>query len=288
VDAELFLEAGDLLGEGPIWDDREERLYWVDMFGDAVRAVDASGAKAMRAQMPATVGFVALRRSGGLLVAVRDGFVTLSADLDRSQPYLPTRWDVPGMSWNDGACDAAGRLWAGTSTDDGSPGVAALWRLDPDRSLTRVADGLTISNGIDWDLTGRRMYHVDSPTRRIDVLAFDPERGTMSGRRSFATVDTGLPDGLTVDADGGVWVALWDGWAVNRYTSDGRLDRTIRLPVARVTSCAFGGARLDRLFITTARYGLDAAALRDQPLAGSLFVAEPGVTGRPAGRYAGA
>jgi sugar lactone lactonase YvrE len=184
---------------------------------------------------------------------------------------------------NDGNCDSAGRFWAGTMGLNEEPGAGALYRLDPDLNVTKVLDAVTISNGIDWSLDDSLMYYVDSDTFCVDVFDFDPDAGAISNRRAFVSVSAadGLPDGLTVDSEGYVWVAFWGGSCVRRYAPDGSLDLVVSLPTRHVTSCAFGGAGLDELYITSATEGLTEADLAQEPHAGALFRCKPGVVGRP-------
>jgi sugar lactone lactonase YvrE len=163
------------------------------------------------------------------------------------------------------------------------PGRGVLYRLDPDRSTRVVLEDVTISNGLEWSPDGRRAFYADTATERIDVFDYDRERG-LTGRRTFAAVPGCNPDGLTVDSEGGVWVALYDGGAVRRYAPDGTLDEVVELPVSKTTACTFGGRRLDRLFITTSREHLDPGA---EPQAGALFACTPGVTGVPVREFAG-
>jgi sugar lactone lactonase YvrE len=172
---------------------------------------------------------------------------------------------------------------------DHRAGAGALYRLDPDLSVHPMVGGVAISNGLDWSLDGRTMYYVDTPTRRIDQFDFDPASGAIADRRPFVTIDAadGSPDGLTVDADGGIWLALWDGWRVRRYYPDGSIDREIRLPVSEVTCPVFGGPDLDELYITTAWELLSEAQHAREPLAGALFRVRPGVRGRPPTPFAG-
>jgi len=227
-----------------------------------------------------TVGAVALAADGRLLAAA--GTTLL---LDGSPvAELP---EPDGIRFNDGAVDPQGRFWIGTMAFDETRGRGTLYRYDAN-GLTPVIPQVTISNGIDWSLDGTQMYYVDSTEQRIDVFRFDPETGSLSARRTFADIDPvdGTPDGLTVDAEGHVWLALWDGWAVRRYRPDGTLERIVELPAARVTSCAFAGGDLSDLYITTASTGLSDAELRAQPHAGGLFRLRPGVTGRVASRFA--
>jgi sugar lactone lactonase YvrE len=184
---------------------------------------------------------------------------------------------------NEGGCDPDGRFYCGSMAYALTPGAASLYRLDPDGSVTTVLGDLTISNGLEWSPDGRLAYYVDSATGRIDVMDYDGDRG-LTHRRPFATVDAGSPDGLTVDSEGGIWVAIWGGHAVHRFTPEGALSEVVELPVTQVTACTFGGADLDELFITTSREGLPAS---EEPVAGSLFRVRPGVTGLPVRRFAG-
>ncbi len=195
----------------------------------------------------------------------------------------------PSMRMNDACCDRAGRLWVGSIAKDTQPGAGSLYRVDRDGSVRRVLRDLSIPNGIDWSPDDRLMYFIDSATRRVDVLDYDVETGQVGDRRPLVTLPegAGLPDGMTVDAEGCLWVVTWDGWSVRRYRASGELDRIVRLPVARVTSCAFGGPDLGDLYVTSASTGLSEAELREQPLAGALFVVRPGVRGLPATPFGG-
>ena len=190
---------------------------------------------------------------------------------------------------NDGYCDPRGRFWAGTMSMAHSPEAGALYRLDSDLRATRMLEHVTTSNGIDWSPDARRMYYVDTATRRIDVFDFDVETGTIANRRPFVEVPirAGKPDGLIVDAEGGVWLALWGGSAIQRYTPDGTLERTVALPVTHPTKCAFGGPDLGDLFITSARSPVPENARAAQPHAGSVLHCRPGVTGRLPTPFAG-
>ena len=183
---------------------------------------------------------------------------------------------------NDGACDPQGRFYCGSMAYDARPGAGQLWRLDPDRTLHQVLDGLTISNGLVWSLDGASAYHVDTPTGRIDRYAV--AGGRLIDRRTAATVTGGDPDGIALDADGGVWVALWGGSAVHRYDQDGTLTEVVEVGAAQVSSCGFGGESLDRLFITTSRHGLVGGS---DPHAGAVFAVDPGVRGVRLHEFAG-
>ncbi|MDQ0786824.1 SMP-30/gluconolactonase/LRE family protein [Streptomyces sp. B3I8] len=266
-EVEVAVRAEAELGEGPTWDAAAGRLLWLDILRSRVHTYDpVSGRRTVRTTEQ-HVGAVKPRAGGGLVLNLRDGIGLVDDAGDfrwlRHEP-------VPGRRGNDAAVAPDGSLWAGTMRYDEAKGGGTLSRITGDGAAEVVLDDVTVSNGTGWSPDGRLMYYIDTPTRRIDVFDHDPATGRVSGRRPLATVEdgAGFPDGLTVDADGCVWVALWDGAAVRRYTPGGELDRVVRLPVPRVTACAFGGAHLTDLYITTARVGLSPAP----PLAGSLMV----------------
>ncbi|MGH9213583.1 MAG: SMP-30/gluconolactonase/LRE family protein [Acidimicrobiales bacterium] len=278
------------LGEGPTWDAATGRLVWVDILGSEVHHFDpVTGADDVVAT-PQHVGAAKPRAGGGLALNLRDG-VALTDAAGTIERWL-ARWPRDGCRGNDAAVDAAGCLWAGTMRYDTSPGGGRLYRVDPGGQVVTVLDEVTISNGIGWSPDGGRMYYVDTPTRTVDVFDVHPSDppGTVRGRRPLVELgaDTaGDPDGLTVDTDGCVWVALWDGSAVHRYTPDGRLDRVVSVPTARPTACTFGGPGLHDLYVTTGRDGLDDATLAREPLAGSVLVLPDAGSGLPTHPFAG-
>lgn len=284
---EVVVPPGAELGEGPRWDAATGTLLWVDILARRVHRYDpASGADAVRA-VPGLVGFALPRRDGGVVLGMPGGLYSL--DEPAGLPLVPMEADRPGNRPNDAACDAAGRLWAGTMALDERTPSAGLYRIDADLTVTRVVDGTTISNGLGWSPDGRRFYFVDSPTARIDVFDHDAVSGAVENRRPLAVVEVkdAVPDGLTVDAEGCVWVALHGGWGLNRYAPDGELVAEVRLPVEKVTSCCFGGQDLRDFYVTTRREGLRDREPRDQPLAGALFRLDVGVTGLPTYAFAG-
>lgn len=223
------------------------------------------------------------RAKGGAVIAVERGFVLEAPDGDLQA--LPAIWDDATLRMNDGGCDPQGRFFCGSLAYGFAPGRGSMYRLDPDGSVSLVFGGATISNGLDWSPDGRLAYYNDTPTQRVDVFDYDPERG-FSNRRPLVEIpkSKGSPDGLTVDAEGCVWVALYAGSAVHRYRPDGTLDGVVELPVTQVTACAFGGDDLGTLFITTTRENLPPDV---QPQAGAVFSCRPGVNGRPVSVYAG-
>lgn len=264
------------LGEGPCWVDGS--LLWVDISAGQVHRYDPVGGSHDTADVGQAVGALVPRAGGGLVLAARDGFAAFDLDTGAFELIAAVETDRPGNRMNDGKCDRAGRFFAGTKADDDTTGAGALYCLEIG-GVRQVLDKVSISNGIGWSPDERLMYYVDTPTGRIDVFDYDAATGGLAQRRRFVDIpeDCGLPDGLCVDADGAVWIALWGGGAVHRYRADGGLDRVLRLPVSDVTCCAFGGADLDVLYITTAR--------TDEPESGALFRCWPGVTGQPANPY---
>jgi sugar lactone lactonase YvrE len=223
------------------------------------------------------------RRTGGAVIATERGFML--EDSEGSLVSLGEVWSDHAVRMNEGGCDPDGRFYCGSMAYDQRPGAAALYRLDPDGSVHVVLEAVTVSNGLEWSPDGSLAYYADTATYRVDVFDYDRERG-LHGRRPFVdlSVERLRPDGLTVDAEGGVWVALSNGGAVRRYTATGVLDETVQLPARKVTACTFGGPQLDHLFITTSREGLEPG---DDPLAGSLFGVAVGRIGLPAREFGG-
>lgn len=284
---EVVIAASAELAEGPVWDARSSRLVWVDILSKRILLTDVRTGATEVIQVPLPVGAVVPRVAGGFVAALQDGFWVVGDG--PAYQITQVAEAQPGLRFNDGKCDPAGRFWAGTMAYDKSPGAAALYRLDSDGRATLVLDGVTISNGLAWSLDGFTMYYIDTPTRRIDAFSFLPATGEITDRRSVIPIpaEVGAPDGLTIDAEGGLWVALWGGAAIHRYL-DGRLDQVIKLPVSQPTSCTFGGEDLDELYVTSAWEGLSVTERQAQPLAGALFRVRPGVRGTPPAFFVGA
>jgi sugar lactone lactonase YvrE len=266
--------------EGPVWSERWGGLRWVDMLAGDVLSLAPDGSVDRR-HVATVVAALRPRRGGGAVLGIERGFALEEPD-GTINPLEELWGDDYGVRMNEGGCDPDGRFYCGSMAYDKRPGAASLYRLDPDGSVRVVLESVTISNGLDWSPDGSLAYYNDTDTGRTDVFDYEADAG-LTGQRPFAKAP-GRPDGLTVDAEGGVWVALSDGGVVLRYTSEGTLDATIELPVTKVTACAFGGPKLEQLFITTSRENLDDSA---EPRAGSLFRAVPGVLGRPAREFAG-
>jgi len=286
LEARPWLDVSGVHCEGVVWDDALGRVRFVDIprgrVFDADVDTDLDTADVRWFDLPAPVtavhpttdpATVVVADGEGIALASRDGLaVRLAAPLAGR----------PRIRMNDAGVDPAGRYFAGSMAYDLEPGAASLYRLDADRSLHTVLTDVTISNGVDWSPDATLCYFVDSPLRRIDVFDYDVTTGALSNRRVFADTSSvpGMPDGLTVDAEGAVWAAFWGGSRVCRFGPDGRIERTVTLPVSQVTSCCFAGKDLDQLIISTSTEDLSPDDLRRQPLAGMIFRAEPGCRGR--------
>jgi len=282
------LDERDQLGEGPHWDPCRQELLRVDIARGLVygwRPVDGT---VWELRIDGEVSAVVPRVGGGLLLA--RGHELLVRDVDGTQRTLAaTELELDDNRFNDCRCDPQGRLWAGTMSKSRSAGAAALYRLRPGGPLERVVEGTTISNGLGWSPLGDRMYFIDSTTQRVDVLDFEQTTGTIANRRPLIEIDPndGLPDGIAVDAEGGLWVCLFGGGEVRRYDAGGALDAVVPLPVTNPTCPAFGGPGLRTLYVTSARHKLTPAQLAAEPLAGALLELDAGVRGLPRARFAG-
>lgn len=290
---EVWSTTRGLLSEGPRWDEERQELLWIDILGRLMhRAALTSDGRCDdlgTISFDRHVGAAAPVLGGGYVIAATTGFLFLDEAGVVRELAQPER-GRSDVRMNDGMCDPQGRFWAGTMAYDESPGAGTLYRLELDGSCSTMLTGLTISNGIGWSPDEGTMYLSDSGTRSVYAFGFGGSTGTISDRRTIVQIERAgaAPDGLTVDEEGGIWVALWDGGAVNRYRSDGSLLASVQLPVQRPTSCAFGGPELTTLFVTTARVGLDEEALADQPAAGRvLAITGLGVRGSPCLPYRG-
>ncbi len=286
--AERYLELSTRLGEGPVWDDENDSLLFVDILEGLVFIHSPRKGLTRSINIGRHVGAVVPRLKGGLVVAVREGFGFLDGD---EFTLFASPYDArPNMRMNDAACDPIGRWFAGSMAYDGASGAGEVWRLDLDQTLSVAIQDVTISNGMGWSADGRTCFYIDTPTKSVDAFDYDVDRGVMSKRRIFADLraEEGLPDGLALDSEGGIWVAMYGGGCLVRLTPRGNVDCRIEVPLARlVTSCVFGGDDLSRLFITTAAEPMSPSDLKVQPNAGGLFVCEPGWAGLPPVAYGG-
>jgi sugar lactone lactonase YvrE len=266
-------------GEGPVWWPGWGGLRWVDMLAGDVLSLRPDGS-VRRQHVGEVAAALRPRHAGGAVIGIERGFAL--EDVDGNVRPLGEVWSDASVRMNDGGCDPDGRFYCGSMAYDQRQGAASLYRLDADGTVGVVLEGLTVSNGLEWSPDGGLAYHNDTATHSIAVYAYDRDAG-LTERRVFAKLEY-RPDGLTVDAEGGVWTALSDGGAVRRYGPDGELDAVIELPARKVTACTFGGTGLNELFITTSREGLEPGG---DPLAGALFRAVPGVRGMPVREFAG-
>jgi sugar lactone lactonase YvrE len=291
VSAELLEDCRCGVGEGPSWDERDGALLWVDIVtGEVFHHTLATG-ETVSMRLGQQVSAVLPRRNGGYLLTLPDGVFAVDS-IEQGAPLRAVAAiepDKPRQRTNDAKCDPAGRLWSGTMSRDRVPDVGSLYRLDPDLTLTRVLTGVSVSNGIGWSPDGTRMYYVDSAPRTLDVLDYDLATGEASGRRRLVDIEPedGSPDGLAVDADGCIWLAVWGSGAIWRYAPDGSLEDRIAVPSRNAASCCFGGPDLEDLFVTTASAELSEQALEADPTAGGVYRLRPGVRGLPTTPFAG-
>jgi sugar lactone lactonase YvrE len=288
TDVDVVVECGNRLGEGPVWHPGERRLYWVDILAHRMFRFDPAKQSLQTFAFPHAVTAIGFRRAGGLVLATKHGFAFWDERIGRLEAIADPEADRPHQRFNDGRVDPAGRFFAGTMDEREPRGpTGALYRLDADRGVACVQTDVTISNGVGWSPDQRTMYHCDTGPKLIFAYEYDAASGELANRRVFvdARDDVGWPDGLTVDRDGFVWSARWDGARIVRYDPAGKRERELRLPVARPTACAFGGDRLDELFVTSAHS--DGGAAR--PDEGHLFRVHPGdgIAGQPESSFAG-
>jgi sugar lactone lactonase YvrE len=297
--ADIAVRAGCELGEGPVWDEGRQLLLWVDILAGHVHALDPASGARTQFTVGVPVGAVGLTTgglttgglttAGALVLAVVDGFARCDADGQHLTRIPGPVVSPASVRFNDGKPDPWGGFCAGTMRWRGGTEPGCLYRLGPDGAVTELVTGVGISNGLDWTDDRRGFYYVDSPSGGVDLFDTDPDTGALSGRRRFVEIPAGQgsADGLTLDAEGAVWLAVWGAGEVRRYLPDGRLEAVLRLPVSQVTSVAFGGPGLSMLFVTSAREDFTPVQLRAEPHAGDIFCCRPGVAGRLPFRYAG-
>lgn len=289
VNAALEIDAKAILGEGTLWHPAENRLYWVDIEGQKLHIYDPETRTDIEFATNQRIGTVVPVTGGGVLVALQSGiyfFDTVTGSFHFINNPLPEKT----IRFNDGKCDPSGRFWVGSMHLDQKAGAATLYRMDSDNAIHEILKDVTISNGITWSHNKKTMYYIDSPLRTIDAFDYDDTYGTINNRRTVASIPEGLgdPDGMAIDTEGKLWVALWGGYCVGRFDPDsGDMLETVEVPAPHVASCTFGGKNLDILFISTAREGMSAQQLKEYPLSGGIFSVETGATGVPASFFRG-
>jgi sugar lactone lactonase YvrE len=293
--AALVLDANAVLGEGPVWDARCGLLYWVDIVKGEIHRFDAASGRDEFCFAGRTVGSVVLRAEGGLVAALTDGFYlvpeTSGIEDFRFSPLFSPRDLLAGQRFNDGKCDPAGRFWAGTMHLGQESPDCALYCLEPDGSCRNMQRDIGCSNGLAWSEDGKTLFYIDTLTHKVDAFDFDIRTGNLSGRQTVIDFDSkeavtpgsppaGIPDGMTIDRDGMLWIAEWKGFKVSRWNPlTGKKTGEALLPVSKVTSCAFGGKALSTLFITTAGEGLSPSEKQSQPQSGGIFCVETDTCG---------
>jgi sugar lactone lactonase YvrE len=275
------------LGEGPVWLEDRAELAFVDIQRGMIELLAVATGHVRTIPLGEMVGSIAPARSGNLVAAVATGFVLVDLESGRVRRLATLEHADPTIRMNDGKADPWGRFWAGTMGLDKRPGAGTLYCLEPDLTVRVKLDQVTISNGLDWSADRRTMFYVDTPTQRVDRFEVGPDGLDLKAGGPFVTVplEDGAPDGLTLDASGRLWLALWGGNQISCFGPTGELEAIIRVPANHVTSCTFGGADLRDLYITSAWTERTAAERASEPLAGRLFHCRPGAVGRPAFRF---
>jgi sugar lactone lactonase YvrE len=286
---ELIPDTDSQLGEGAIWNHRTNQLYWVDITGKILNIYTPRFGVNRELYIGQMIGTVVPAQTRRVVVALEQGFYYLDPETGTKNLIIDPEEAIEGTRFNDGKCDPAGRLWAGTMSTEGKSGAGSLYRLNPDSTVQRMIENVSISNGITWSLDHTRMYYIDTPTQKVMGYDYDNVTGQISNGKSVIEIPSamGAPDGMTIDSEGNLWICLWGGAAVGCWNPvSGELLRTIQVPAKNVTSCAFGDADLGTLYITTARIATSDEDLKKYPNAGSLFKVRPGVTGIEAYSFA--
>lgn len=287
---QLLLDVRATLAEGPSWDAAMQKLYWVDILNNRFYRWDPLTGENEPFQVGETVGAVVSDSKGDVLLVTRTGYKRYALSTGELTPIVDPETHLPGNRFNDGKCDPLGRFWAGTMDASEQSITGSLYCLDTDGTCRKQHEGVGISNGMDWSPDRKSMYYIDSMSQQVLCFDFQLEEGIASNPRILIDFkdEPGWPDGMTVDEQGMLWIAHWDGWQVSRWDpNSGEKLGSIAIPAARVTSCAFGGDEYDTLYITTATVGLSAEQLEQQPHAGGIFSVRPGVRGLPATPYQG-
>ena len=288
--AELLIDAHALVGEGPIWDADANVLWWVDIMSSELYAYDPQTGENREWNVGQHVGTVVQRASGGLMLALRDGFAAFDPDSGKLEMLADPEAHLPGNRFNDGKCDPGGRFWAGTMAYEDHSDQGSVYRMDTDHSVHKMIENIGVSNGIIWSLDAKTMYYTDSLDYAIRAYDYDVGTGGISNERISIDFpqEMGIADGFTIDEEGMLWVAHFGSSRVRRWNPDtAAVLVEIELPTASITACAFGGPNLDQLYITCATLGMSDAEKAQQPHAGGLFVAEVGVRGLPSDKFGG-
>lgn len=279
-----------LVGEGPIWDSDKRVLWWIDVLGSELYAFDPANGSNRTWNTGRHVGTVVPWTETHVLLALRDGIGSLELETGQVTIHNDPEFNLLGNRFNDGKCDPAGRLWAGTMAYDNPTDQGSLYRVDTDFNVTKILGGIGISNGIVWSADQATMYYIDSMSYKVRTWNFDRDSGDISGEQTLMEVepDFGLPDGMTIDEEGHLWVAFYGGGKVCRvHAESGAVLDTIELPARNITACAFGDDDLGTLYITSAAQQMSNDELTAAPMSGNLFSCRPGIKGVPSVRFGG-
>ena len=272
---ETVVPETSLLGEGPVWDFRRKSIYWIDIFNGQIHEYNPSDQIHKVTSVNQMIGAMAICKNGRFIAALKNGFGFIDRDSGAVSMITNPEPELPGNRFNDGKCGPDGRFWAGTMSHTDEPQKGSFYLLDKDLSVTKKIKDVSISNGISWSLDHSVFYYIDTPTFTVAAFDFDEVDATIKNKRIAIRIpeNDGSPDGMTIDSEGMLWIAHWDGWQITRWNPlSGKKMLSIPFPVARVTSCCFGGEDFRDLYITSAKTGLTAVQLNEQPLAGSLFI----------------
>jgi len=281
---ELLVDGRAELGEGPAWHTAANQLYWVDIHAGNLHIFDPQSKTDSWISLGEPVGCVAPCQNGDLVIALRSGFATLNLSTQKLTRLVNPEEHRPGNRFNDGKCDPAGRFLAGTMDDAEKEASGSLYSYSPGGSLKTLLTGVRISNGLAWSPDYQTFYHIDTPMRQVTAFDYDPAAGNIANPRPAVIVppELGWPDGMTSDAEGMLWVAMWGGAKLTRWDpATGQLLEAIPIPAFNVTSCVFGGPHLTDLYITSARKGMRAEQLAKYPLSGGLFRIQTNSQGMP-------
>ena len=264
-----------LLGEGPVWDAAQNRILWIDILRAEFHSFNVVENKHQIADTGCMIGSFALRNTGGIIAAMQDGINEADGNFKSFRRVIDPENDLPDNRFNEGKCDPSGRFWAGTMSLTDQPERGSLYMVDREFEITRKIANISISNGLAWNAAAGKMYFIDTPTYQVVQYDFNNLNGEITNRKTIISVakEQGSPDGMTIDTEGMLWIAHWDGWQITRWNPEtGELLMHIKMPAGRITSCTFGGNNFTDLYITSAKTGLTEQQLSEQPLAGSLFV----------------
>lgn len=275
MQAEIVLPHHCLLGEGPVWDTKRGVICWIDILNGEIHEYSPGSKKHKTIPVNQMIGAVVICRDGNFLAALKNGFGFVNRESGEVNMLANPEAELPGNRFNDGKCGPGGRFWAGTMSHTDEPEKGSFYVFNTDYSVTKKISHVSISNGMAWSGDHKTFYYIDTPTFTVAAYDFDKNTAEISNKRIVIHIPKaeGSPDGMTIDSEGMLWIAHWDGWQITRWDPDtGKKLLSLPLPVARITSCTFGGDNLDDLYITSARTGLTNKQLKEQPLAGSLFV----------------